>query len=253
MMRRKINSIRSIRSTPTERHRTCSLAEGRKCIDSGRCTRETVFNRMQIRASSSVGWTVHGTTGIGVGASFTEQPAFTITSHTRPFTIVRSLSLSLCLSVCLSLSLSLSPSHLSLLFTRAHGPRLLFISNSDASFGSLASFLCHCTFLWRPRRLRGSRSFSFHSTAFLVVSLSAESELNSAGTNIQSKSFVSKSEVDGPFSEVVESSVLLYLVFSHALSNAVRTTDRGEICRATTIESRKFSNLRFGDSRLERS
>ena len=108
MMRRKINSIRSIRSTPTERHRTCSLAEGRKCIDSGRCTRETVFNRMQIRASSSVGWTVHGTTGIGVGASFTEQPAFTITSHTRPFTIVRSLSLSLSLSVCLSLSLSVS-------------------------------------------------------------------------------------------------------------------------------------------------
>ena len=109
MMRRKINSIRSIRSTPTERHRTCSLAEGRKCIDSGRCTRETVFNRMQIRASSSVGWTVHGTTGIGVGASFTEQPAFTITSHTRPFTIVRSLSLSLslCLSVSLSLCLSL--------------------------------------------------------------------------------------------------------------------------------------------------
>lgn len=233
MMRRKINSIRSIRSTPTERHRTCSLVEGRKCIDSGRCTRETVFNRMQIRASSSVGWTVHGTTGIGVGASFTEQPAFTITSHTRPFTIVRSLSL--CLSV--------SASHLSLLFTRAHGPRLLFISNSDASFASLASFLCHCTFLWRPRRLRGSRSFSFHSTAFLVVSLSGESELNSAGTNIQSKSFVSKSEVDGPFSEVVESSVLLYLVFSHVPSHAIRTTDRGEIWRATTTRSSKFSNL----------
>lgn len=38
-------------------------AEGRGSIDSGRCTRETRFNRMQIRASPSVGRAVHAATG----------------------------------------------------------------------------------------------------------------------------------------------------------------------------------------------
>lgn len=119
--------------------------EGRKCIDSGRCTRETVCliecKYVQVRRSGELYMPGRG---IGVGASFTEQPAFTITSHTRPFTIVSSPSLTFPFST-----------------AEPHGPRLLFISNSDASFASLflsfslclflflASFLCHCTFLCR--------------------------------------------------------------------------------------------------------
>ena len=123
--------------------------EGRKCIDSGRCTRETVCliecKYVQVRRSGELYMPGRG---IGVGASFTEQPAFTITSHTRPFTIVSSPPLTFPFST-----------------AEPHGPRLLFISNSDASFASLflslslslslslflflASFLCHCTFLCR--------------------------------------------------------------------------------------------------------